>query len=328
MKNRKNTFILIEAALAVLAASVGFMMLGGQSNGSADKISVIVQNSDDSQWTAFKYGLKMAAMDKKLELSVVNTASDMTLDEEQLLIKNEIENGASAVIVQPVTAANSEEMLKSIESKVPVILIESAASKTREVSALPVIQPDNYGMGQALAAALLEDYGGSLTGKTLGIISQDDTSEALINRKNGLLDGLKDSDAAIVWMALGQDDGEKDQKDRKALEDRPKVDFIIALDNSSVKMAGAAAAANNVHGALLYGIGRSTDAVYYLDKGIVECLIVPDEFSVGYESMSEAAKKLEHYFYKIDDKTVSYTVMRQETLFSDANQEILFTMSQ
>lgn len=328
MKNRKNTFILIEAALAVLAASVGFMMLGGQSNGSADKISVIVQNSDDSQWTAFKYGLKMAAMDKKLELSVVNTASDMTLDEEQLLIKNEIENGASAVIVQPVTAANSEEMFKSIESKVPVILIESAASKTREVSALPVIQPDNYGMGQALAAALLEDYGGSLTGKTLGIISQDGTSEALINRKNGLLDGLKDSDAAIVWMALGQDDGEKDQKDRKALEDRPKVDFIIALDNSSVKMAGAAAAANNVHGALLYGIGRSTDAVYYLDKGIVECLIVPDEFSVGYESMSEAAKKLEHYFYKIDDKTVSYTVMRQETLFSDANQEILFTMSQ
>ena len=92
--------------------------------------------------------------------------------------------------------------------------------------------------------------------------------------------------------------------------------------------AGQAAAANNIHGALVYGIGRSTEAVYYVDKGIAECLVVPDEFSVGYESLREVGKRLDQYFYKIQDKTVSYTVMRQETLFTDMNQEILFTMNQ
>lgn len=322
MKNRKKTFILIEVALALLAAVVGFMMLWGQTDSNVGKVSVIVQNSDDSQWTAFKYGLKMAAMDQKLELSVVNTDSYMTTEEEKQLIENEIENGADAVIIQPAVAQDSEAMLKKFEVKVPVVLIESAASGVREDSQLPVVQPDNYAMGQALAQALLEDQGGSLNGKTLGIISQDGASEAVTNRRDGLLSALKDSGVTVAWTVLGEENEEM------VLKDKPAVNFIAALDNGGVKRAGAAAAANDVHGALLYGIGRSTDAVYYLDKGTAECLIVPDEFSVGYESMSEAVKKLQHYFYEIEDKTVSYTVMRRETLFSDVNQEILFTMSQ
>ncbi|MFR2836002.1 MAG: hypothetical protein ACLTCI_04085 [[Clostridium] nexile] len=36
-------------------------------------------------------------------------------------------------------------------------------------------------------------------------------------------------------------------------------------------------------GELLYGIGQSTEAIYYLDKGIAECVVVPDEFNVGYQ---------------------------------------------
>ena len=31
--------------------------------------------------------------------------------------------------------------------------------------------------------------------------------------------------------------------------------------------------------------GNSTEAVYYLDTGIAGCLVVPDEFNVGYQSL-------------------------------------------
>ncbi len=321
MKNRKRTFILIEMVLGIAAAAVGVMMLWGQTSKSKDKVSVIIENSDDSQWTAFKYGLKMAAMDEELELSIVNTASELTVEEEEQLIVNEIQNGAAAMIVHAVDGSDAEEMLRGLEAKVPIVLVESAASQERSESELPVIQPDNYAMGEAIGQALLQDYGGSLKGKTIGIISADYASEAVLNRQKGLLDAIRDRGGTISWSALGM-------IKETVVKEKPKVDFIIALDNNSVIAAGQAAAANNIHGALVYGIGRSTEAVYYVDKGIAECLVVPDEFSVGYESLREVGKRLDQYFYKIQDKTVSYTVMRQETLFTDMNQEILFTMNQ
>ena len=79
---------------------------------------------------------------------------------------------------------------------------------------------------------------------------------------------------------------------------------------------------------MVYGIGHSTEAVYYVDIGLAECLIVPDEFQVGYQTMTELVKKIRQPFYAMENKEVSYTVLRKDNLFTKDNQEILFTMNQ
>ena len=103
---------------------------------------------------------------------------------------------------------------------------------------------------------------------------------------------------------------------------------MIALDDNSLTAAGECAASSDLHGAVLYGIGNSTEAVYYLDTGIAECLVVPDEFNVGYRCMTEIAQSLQDFFYKPESCRVSHTVIRREELFSQKNQELLFTMNQ
>ena len=108
----------------------------------------------------------------------------------------------------------------------------------------------------------------------------------------------------------------------------PDVDFVTALDDNSLRAAGEMAAANNLHGAIVYGIGNSTQSVYYLDMGIAECLIIPDTFNVGYQVLTELVNKLDKAFYEYEDQEISYTVMRKENLFSKENQEVIFTMSQ
>ena len=45
-------------------------------------------------------------------------------------------------------------------------------------------------------------------------------------------------------------------------------------------------------------------------------------------SLKEAAESLTHYLHKMQDRTVSYNVIRRDNLFSRENQEIIFTMSQ
>ena len=46
---------------------LAFVMLQEKNGRDLDKVSVIIQNSDDNQWSAFKYGLRMAAEDRKIE---------------------------------------------------------------------------------------------------------------------------------------------------------------------------------------------------------------------------------------------------------------------
>ena len=79
---------------------------------------------------------------------------------------------------------------------------------------------------------------------------------------------------------------------------------------------------------MIYGIGCSTEAAYYLDTGEAECLLVPDEFNVGYESLAELSHELKKMTYCVHGKVLSYIVLRKENLFSEKNQELLFKMSQ
>ena len=307
MKNNKRVFLLIEIILGILVIGMASLMIREKNGEDLERISVIIQNSDDNQWTAFQYGLKMAAEDQGVELFVAGTGDRLTVEEQKNLIEQEIDKGADGILVQPVPGGKSRKMLKKVEKKVPVMLIEQGISGDKEES-IPITQPDHYAMGMALGEELLKDYNGNIAGKTYAFTAENMGSQATTERVLGFTDALQGSGAEVLWQS--------------------SKDFVIALDNNSLVQAGEAAASNNLHGALIYGIGKSTEAVYYLDTGVVVCLVVPDEFNMGYQSLTEMSKKVKGSLYQLQEKEISYTILRQDTLFSKENQELLFTMSQ
>ncbi len=324
MEHNKKLFISIETVLAVIVVSLAFIMLKENSSKDLRKISVVVQGSDDKQWAAFRYGLEMAANDYGTQMVFANTSDNLTAAEEIEIIKREIHNGADAIIVQPVPGEDMEEMLREIDNKVPVMLAGCTASANKEESLLPVTEPDNYSMGRTLAEELLSDYNGNIKGKTLGIASENDSQEAVINRMDGVLDVLEAEGAIVCWSVAGS----LGETGENSLDKQQSVDIVVALDDSSLVTACSFSAANNLHGALVYGTGHSTEALYYLDTGVAECLVVPDEFNKGYRSLAEASKGAKYFFRRMNDRPVSYTVIRKDELFLPQNQEILFTMNQ
>ena len=60
MKDSKKMFILMEGILAALVILLVMVMFWGRNGEEREKVSVIIQNADDSQWSAFKYGLRMS----------------------------------------------------------------------------------------------------------------------------------------------------------------------------------------------------------------------------------------------------------------------------
>ena len=321
MMNNKKGFVLTEVILMIMVIGLALMMISGQNKKALDKVSVILENAGDSQWSALKYGLKMAAEEEGIELAVVDVEEGLDAEAQKKVFEREIEDGADALIVQPVLDKNDQEVLKKIEKRVPVMLVGYEAEKGETRYDLPVIKEDNYEMGQALAEEMLKDFEGNIEEKKIGLLLASTDSNMLSSRECGFKDALEDKNANILELSL---DSLLDREENT----ESKVDIVIALDDSNPTAIGEYLASSQPHGELLYGIGQSTEAIYYLDKGIAECVVVPDEFNVGYQSLSEVARKLDHYFENMKKQTVSYSVIRKETLFSKENQELLLTMSQ
>ena len=321
MMNNKKGFVLTEVILMIMVIGLALMMISGQNKKALDKGSVILENAGDSQWSALKYGLKMAAEEEGIELAVVDVEEGLDAEAQKKVFEREIEDGADALIVQPVLDKNDQEVLKKIEKRVPVMLVGYEAEKGETRYDLPVIKEDNYEMGQALAEEMLKDFEGNIEEKKIGLLLASTDSNMLSSRECGFKDALEDKNANILELSL---DSLLDREENT----ESKVDIVIALDDSNLTAIGEYLASSQPHGELLYGIGQSTEAIYYLDKGIAECVVVPDEFNVGYQSLSEVARKLDHYFENMKKQTVSYSVIRKETLFSKENQELLLTMSQ
>ena len=321
MMNNKKGFVLTEVILMIMVIGLALMMISGQNKKALDKVSVILENAGDSQWSALKYGLKMAAEEQGIELAVVDVEEGLDAEAQKKVLEREIEDGADALIVQPVLDKNDQEVLKKIEKRVPVMLVGYEAEKGETRYDLPVIKEDNYEMGQALAEEMLKDFEGNIEEKKIGLLLASTDSNMLSSRECGFKDALEDKNANILELSL-------DSFLNREGNTESKVDIVIALDDSNLTAIGEYLASSQPHGELLYGIGQSTEAIYYLDKGIAECVVVPDEFNVGYQSLSEVARKLDHYFENMKKQTVSYSVIRKETLFSKENQELLLTMSQ
>ena len=255
---------------------------------------------------------------------MVSTAGSLSVREEENLIEREIANGASGIIVEPANGEKTEKMLKEVEKKVPVVLVESLASSDGTETKMPVTGADNYAMGKALAEELLKDCGGNIKGKDRAL-SGEENAEAISERGRGGSSGFGRKTGGYSMADIGFFCG---RQEKNSMEQSEKVDFIMTLDNISLVAAGECSSTNNLHGAVLYGIGHSMEAFYYLDTGEIQCLVVPDEFNRGYQSVAELSDSLRRFMKKPERNTVSYSTVRRETLFSKENQEVLFTMSQ
>ena len=324
MLNSKRLFIIIEIALASMVIMLAFIMVREQSGKNRPRISVIIPDPDASRWSAFRYGLKIAAEDQGVEVFVVSMGDVLTLEKEINMIRNETDNGVDAVILQPVPGEDALRKLEEASKKIPIMLVGDPASEDGEKSRLPVTSPDDYRMGMALAEEVLRDFNGNIEGKALGIVTENEESAEALRRKKGFEDALQGRGARISWTVCVS----CEETDHNFLENQSKTDLVAALDDVSLTRAGECAAAKDLHGALVYGIGNSTEAVYYLDTGMAECLIVPDEFSRGYQSLTEAAKNLGRDSRNRKGKVLTFTLLRRKELFTKKNQEILLTMSQ
>lgn len=316
-KNRFYFGVLLLILLAITTwASYGVLNAGVTKE--VHRVSVIVSDSGNDRWTALHQGLEQAANDYDIDLNFVSTVEFSTVEEELAVIWRELDNGAEGVIVQMNSSMGIEQEMEDIANRAAVMLLETDVFP-EEVYAFG--GPDNVALGMALAEAIKEDFGETLDAKTVGILCGNQEQLAMQERLQGIQDGISDTGAKVVWIIDGTDEANVD-----AVMREEAVDIVVALENSETElmvdcMQGTAEST-------LYGVGCSEKAVYYLDKGVIRTLVVPNEFNMGYQSMEAIATQLRYRLTKADNCQVDYLVVDRMNLYDEDNQKILFPIVQ
>lgn len=327
-KKHLSPFIIAEAELALAVIITMLSLSQSRQTKKMRKVAVIIENSGDDDWNSLRYGIRQAVLEKNITPVIMNTADIPDAAEQDRLIDEALAGGAEAVIVKPAPGINTKSMLEGYAMRIPVMLIESdsLAENPMEQSGpdlIPVVEPDQQALGAALADAVLEDYDGSLNGRKLGIIEDTpDTSRAKL-RRQGFIEALAEQDYNVAFDLTVTDP----QWITDHIKHQSDVDIIVCLNAKGLEAAGQAAKNGAVGSALVYGIANSERAAFYLDQNAVQCLVVPDEMSVGYESMQEMAARLQNPFHELKSTTTEFTVVRRDTMFSEQNQFLLLSQT-
>ena len=308
MKKNRIYFGLLILALVVTIVWTSAGMLGVNKEEKKYSVSVIVNDSNNDRWIAMREGLEQAAKDDDIQLNYVSTGVFASEDEEKALIEREVENGADGIIVQLVSSEDTYAVFEKIDSSVAVMLLETDAVSEGVYS---VTAPDNLWIGEALAQTVLQDYGDSLSEKKIGILSGNQNQLSMQQR-----------------LLSGQ--GENLSSELVTKQADEPVDILITLGNAETETAVDYLQADTSYKRqfMIYGEGCSDKTVYYLDKGIIKSLVVPNEFNMGYQSVHTIAEQIKYKFSSAESTTVDSLVINRQNLYDEENQKTLFPIVQ
>ncbi len=320
-KNRIYFGCLIAVVFAVIAyASYG--MLNRRQPEKLYPVSVIVDNSSSDRWFAFREGLKQAARDHHVQLNIVSTGELPDLEEEKVLIEREKENGAQGIIIQ-MCESDKDKLLTQMQEAAGIVDILLVETDVEPEGVFPAVIPDNYEMGRMIAVSLKEDEK-KLQGKKIGILSGNQERLSQKQRLDGFLKEMEGTGAEIIWEI-----GEYEVMQTALTEEQlQNVEILIALENDETERAVDYLLEPETPSCPLYGVGCSEKNVYYLDKKLIDVLIVPNEFHMGYQSVAVMAAQLQDHVAARRDSMVNFLVVRPETMYEEDNQKILFPLVQ
>jgi ribose transport system substrate-binding protein len=290
------------------------------------QVSVIVNDSSAIRWDSLKTGIENAAENGNVAVSVITTDQISSFDTEKSIIENEIDNGADALILQSIRSDEADRYIERISAHTTIALIDSTCHVIPESgTGYALVTPDGYQIGEKLTNELVRDLGTDLSDKTIGVIHGSTLYGDDRTRFQGFVESLNRHGGKVTWEINLPDSQESLTEE---LAGRAGADAVVALDNDSLELMTEQEASGEDTGTLLYGSGNSSKVVYYLDKRVIRSVVVPNEITMGYQSVMKVVSHLKNPTTPMEKSTVSFRVVRPEDIFTEEYQGILFPIVQ
>lgn len=317
MSNRRYITILFSVLFIVLVFS-SYQMLSGITPEEKVPVSVIVSDSTNDRWNAMREGMEQAALNYQISLNIISTENLSSAKDLISLMRREIELGAKGIVFEPVDDRGMVEFIEEVGRSVSLVLIQSDIEPGDVYSS---VLTDDATLISQLTTALEEKYGEKLMEKKIGIVQSVPYQFALKQRKKLLEDYFREKEISLSWR-------KNNIYFLSDLVEQDPVDIIIALDNISTEATiDSLLELKKEKKTDLFGIGYSEKAVYYLDRQVVDHLVLNNDFNMGYMSIENIRKMIDYGNQKTNQRIDSYSI-GEENMYEEEYQKILFPLVQ
>lgn len=310
-RNRVSVILFLIIIISVIGYSA-YEMVNQRKDEDYISVSVIVNDSSNVRWDAFRTGLEQGAEDNHVHLNLVSTGTFQDAQEEHVIVKRELDGDADGVIVDPYSS--EKDIILPTESAKPVVLIETGIETDKLFNS---VMTDHVKLGKSLADAVIKDKA-----VKVGILSGNQEQLGMRQRLKSVQDALAEAGIEISWI-LSEKEFNKKMRSMEYFADH-QTDTVISLENNSTEKAVDILLNDDSISWKLYGEGRSEKLIYYLDKGLIQELAVPNEYYMGYESMVLAAQSIRYYTDKTEQADVEFYMISKENLYDEETSRILF----
>lgn len=283
---KKFVHTLIAAAL-VAASSMAM---------AADKeIAVIVKTANSDFWQNVKKGANAAVGNLKgYTATFQGAASDTDLAGQVALVENAVNRKVAGIVLAPSDPdALIPAIKKAWEAKIPVVLIDSAASDAGKAYYQSFLATDNKTAGEMCAKTLIEKVG--TTGK-IAIMSYTAGSGSEIGRVGGFTDYIKKhSKLQIVGPFYSNSQmGTALNQTTDVLAANPDLKGIFgANEPTAIGMGRALVQAGKAGKVVAIGFDGNSDLQGFVKDGTIEAIAVQSAFEMGNLGVKTVAEIVE-----------------------------------
>lgn len=319
MKSKRNPGVVITAlvcfGLIVMVLWVYYGAVFGEKIPEKKKeISVVLYHAGDGGWESMMEGMKQAEEDFSVNIHYVTAKEGATAEEQIELVRQEIADGASGILLAAVDAGIMPQDIQEGSMQVPIVTVESNA----DASTYSFFSADNVNMGRTLGQELLNDFEG---GEALKIVVVEEYIErdSVRERAQGLYEVLGDK-VEVIPLQRSNDSVELSKLLTNVLA-RSDADGVVALSKESLQ-ALCEVNADVIKDKKIYGIGNTASIVAALEKAKIEKLVFQDEFNIGYMSVKALVQQMEGIQNNAEE--IDYYCVKREDVHETQYERLLF----
>ena len=268
----------------LLTALIASTLLFTASAASADKeIAVIVKTANSDFWQNVKKGANAAVGEiKGYTASFQGASSDTDLAGQVSLVENAVNRKVAAIVLAPSDPdALVPAMKKAFEARIPVIVIDSAASDSAKTYYQSFLATDNKLAGELCAKALIEKVG--TTGK-IAIMSYTAGSGSEVARVGGFkayIEGHSKLQILGPFYSNSQM-GTALNQTTDVLAANPDLKGVFgANEPTAIGMARAIVQAGKKGKVVAIGFDGNADLQGFIKDGTLEAIAVQSAYQMG-----------------------------------------------
>jgi ribose transport system substrate-binding protein len=311
------------SACMLLAAGCSGPNLGTQEKTFV--IDVIVKKYDADFWKVVKMGALAAGKEFGVQVNFEGPGDERDIDGQIAMVDEAILAKADAIVL---AASDYTKLVPvtetAVAAKIPVVVIDSDVNTSKTKS---FIGTDNVDAGRKLGETLVDKVGPECSIAVMGFVQGAATND---QREEGLMDvvGKRPGIRVVTTEYCNSVEDRAQALTQDILREHPDIDAIVCLNAYGAVGTGRAIAGLGLSGKVkIIGFDSTPEETNFLDKGVIQALVVQNPYSMGYQGVKYAidaangksVPKLINTGSSVVDKDNMYLPENQKLLFPFTN---------